>query len=50
MLLGIILQCGPPCCTLPKNAFLSPLGKRIYLETQFGQDNISGNSVEMRVY
>ena len=41
----IILQCGPPSlhfCTFPKIPFL-PL--------QFGQEeNISGNSIERRVY
>ena len=38
----IILQCGPPSCTLPKKVFF-PL--------QFGQEeNISGKSIERRVY
>ena len=46
----IILQCGPPSCTLSKKAFLSPSleGKE---KLQFGQEeNISGNSIERRVY
>ena len=38
----IILQCGPPSCTLPKKAFLSPSvwarREYIYLETQFKGD------------
>ena len=42
MLLGIILQCGPPSCTLQKRPFF-PL--------QFGQEeNISRHSIESRVY
>ena len=40
--LGILSQCGPPSCTLAKKAFLS---------LQFGKEqNISGNSIERRVY
>ena len=42
VLLGIISQCGPPFCTLPKKTFFT---------LQSGQEeNISGNSIERRVY
>ena len=37
----IILQCGPPSCALPKKTF----------PRRFGQEeNLSGNSIERRVY